>query len=266
MANDENIKKLSIKITLEQSLNYFRNNLKNVAYFSLVNYVLLFLGIEIIRPLGSFFPPQFAVGGIGVDVIGNVIFFIWAIVFYVFWCFFFRFYYDRKPYLLFKKIADSLVPSTKILFMTFIFATILVVLPYIPLFIGLPFDVIDRYTYFLKEYMQDTKLVDLGLNCLLILVSPVILYRPFMAWISALIGRSGQLKTALIRTKGNYWQFVAIIALFNFLLVAFERLSNWVPVPDIIYWFIASPIFVFFNIVIAKSYDFFFLDIDSNKE
>lgn len=266
MANDENIKKLSIRRTLEQSVGYVSDNLKNIIYFSLANYILLVLGIEIIRPLGSFFPPQFAVGGIGVDVIGNVIFLIWTIVFYIFWCFFFRFYYDRKPYILFKKIADSLVPSTKILFMTFVFATILVVLPYIPLFMGLPFDVIDRYTYFLKEYMQDTKLVDLGLNCLLILVSPVILYRPFMAWISAVIGRSGQLKTALIKTKGNYWQFVAVIALFNFPLLVLERLSSWLSIPDVIYWFVASPIFVFFNIVIAKSYDFFFLDIDSNKE
>lgn len=259
MANDESIKKLPVRRILEISVEYVRNNLKTMMAFTLANFFLLVLGIEIIRPLAAFLLPQVSVGGIGVDLIGNVAFLLWSAGFYIFWCFFFRFYYDRHPYLMFRKIFDSLVPSTKILFMTFLFVTILAVLPYAPLFMGMPLDKADEYMHFLDS-IPDLKMLDFFLTFILILVSPLIFYRPFMAWISAVIGRSGLLKTALLKTRGNYWNFVAIMALFNVPVLLLEQLTKLISGGDFIFWFLVSPLIVLFNVVIAKSYDFFFLD------
>ena len=116
---------------------------------------------------------------------------------------------------------------------------------------------IDGYTNFLREYMPE---LDLGLMLLLLLVSPLILYRPFMAWISSVIGRSGLLKTAFAKTEGNYWRFVAMAAVFNALFVVFEGLDEMFDLPDAALMVVYAPLLVYFNAAIARTYEFFFLD------
>lgn len=200
---------------------------------------------------------------IGFDYMGgwsNPLFLVWTIFYYLFWCFFFRLHYGRKPYFSAGKIFDSLVPSTKILFITLVFVTLLAVIPYAPLFMGLPLEFTDKYTYFLKKYMQDSKIVDFGLSFILIFVSPLIFYRPFFAWISSVIGRSGLLRTAWNKTKGNYWRFVLIAVVFNAAFFAVEYAGAvlgaglWLLLPAY------AVLVVYFNLVIIKAYDFFFLD------
>lgn len=88
---------------------------------------------------------------------------------------FFRFYYNRRPYLLTHKIFDSLVPSTKILFLTLALATLLAYLPFAPLFLGFPAEMMEDYAVgFIQEYMDENKLYDMGLALVLLLVSPII--------------------------------------------------------------------------------------------
>ncbi len=259
MEQNENIKKLPVRRIFDLSLEYVRDNRRNMLRFVLANFVLLVLGLEIIRPLSGFLPPMFTVAGVGVDVIGNVLFLLWSIGFYVFWCFFFRFYYNRRPYLLIRKIADSLIPSTKILVTLLVFATIISVLPYMPPFMGMPLEMADSYLQFLED-MQKMQLSDAFWTGFLTLIAPFLLYRPFMAWISAVIGRSGLIKTAMQKTRGNYWEFVLIIAMFNVTFAVLDKISFFLHLPHVVLWFLASPLIVFFNVVIAKSYDFFFLD------
>lgn len=235
-------KKLPLLKILDISFDCCLQNLKSIGWFTLINLLFLLVSVQF---LGGYSSPLFL---------------IWAIFYYIFWCYFFRFYFHRKPYLMFRKIFDSLVPSTKILVLTFAFAMLLAFLPYIPLFMGLPLDSTDKYTYFLKEYMQESKVVDWGLNFILLFVSPLIFYRPFMAWISALVGRSGLLKTAFAKTAGNYWRFVALGALFNIVFIAFETLGASLALPSWTLMIVYSPLIVYFNVVIAKIYEFFFLD------
>ena len=117
---------------------------------------------------------------------GSLLFIVWCAIYYLFWCCFFRFYYQRKPYVLTPKIFDSLIPSTKILFITLALATLLAYLPFLPLFFGLPEDVLDEYTTgFIQEYMDEKRIYDWGMTVILILVTPLIFYRPLFAWISA---------------------------------------------------------------------------------
>lgn len=157
---------------------------------------------------------------------------------------------------MFRKIFDSLVPSTKILFLTAVFGFGLSLLPLVLPFL-LPPEMIDGYTNFLREYMPE---LDLGLMLLLLLVSPLILYRPFMAWISSVIGRSRLLKTAFAKTEGNYWRFVAMAAVFNAVFVVFEGLDEMFDLPDAALMVVYAPLLVYFNAAIARTYEFFFLD------
>ena len=112
MATADGEKKLPLLKILNVSLDYCLENFKAVAGFSAVN--LLFLLVTLLLPGGY----------------GNPLFLIWLVFYYVFWCFFFRFYFNRRPYLMFRKIFDSLVPSTKILFLTAVFGFGLSLLPY----------------------------------------------------------------------------------------------------------------------------------------
>lgn len=198
MENKEITKTFPVAETFLASWRYCRENRRHIAVFTLVNWLLLLLGFKFM-------------GGTG-----NILFIFWCVLYYLFSCFFFRFYYNRRPYLLTHKIFDSLVPSTKILFLTLALATLLAYLPFAPLFLGFPAEMMEDYAVgFIQEYMDENKLYDMGLALVLLLVSPIIFFRPMMAWISSVIGRSGSLRNAWRRTKGNYLRFLAVVFLFN---------------------------------------------------
>ena len=95
-----------------------------------------------------------------------------------------------------------------------------------------------------------------------VFLSPIIAYRPFLAWISSLSGRSGSLKLAWDKTRGNYKEFL-IIAIITNLSVAIVR---WAVVTlganDYVTLLFVAPVIVYFNLLSAKAYEFFFLEID----
>lgn len=239
----DNNRKLPLMKILDASVDYCVENVKSVSAFVTVN--LLFLLVSLLLPGGY----------------ANPMFLVWLAVYYVFWCYFFRFYFNRKPYLMFKKICDSLVPSTKILFLTAVFALIFAAFPIVLPFL-LPVEMVDAYTNFLRKYLNE---LDWVMLLILLLISPLILYRPFMAWISSVIGRSGQLKTAFARTEGNYWRFVAMGIVFNAIFIVFEYLNRIIEVPQILMMLVYAPLLVYFNVVIAKAYEFFFLEGIENQ-
>lgn len=239
----DNNRKLPLLKILDASVDYCVENVKSVSAFVVVN--LLFLLASLLLPGGY----------------ANPMFLVWLAVYYVFWCYFFRFYFNRKPYLMFKKICDSLVPSTKILFLTAVFALIFAAFPIVLPFL-LPVEMVDAYTNFLRKYLHQ---LDWVMLLILLLISPLILYRPFMAWISSVIGRSGQLKTAFARTEGNYWRFVAMGIVFNAIFIVFEYLNRIIEVPQILMMLVYAPLLVYFNVVIAKAYEFFFLEGIENQ-
>ena len=182
------------------------------------------------------------------------------IVAYAFWGYFFRMYFNRKPYFQVSSIFYSMVPSTKIVVLTMLFLTLLVVLPYAPLFLGFSADFNDRYTHFLQRYMQDSDWVDLGLNIMLVLVSPWLIYRPFLAWISALIGRSGKLRFAWEKTRGNYFEFLVIAIMFNLVSMILLQVAQGLSMPLYVLMLPLSLVFLFLNIVLAKIYEFFIIE------
>ena len=94
------------------------------------------------------------------------------------------------------------------------------------------------------------------------MVSPQIAYRPFLGWISALIGRSGSLKIAWEKTKGNYKEFLIISLLTDCLLTVIRWGIVSVGGNDYVTMVFAAPLIVYFNVISAQAYEFFFL----NKE
>ena len=231
--------KLPVKKTLTSSWEYCKNNLKAIGLFSLVNFAFLILGFKII---GGFSSP---------------IFLPWTVLYYIFGTYFFRFYFNRKPYIQISVLFNSLIPSTKILFISVLFLFVMMLLPFVPFFFGMPIENMESYLNFLQQYMQESSFIDLALNLLLVFVSPLILYRPFMAWISSVLGRSGAIKTAYYKTEGNYWEFVLISLVINAPYILGSQLTFFFNVDEALLTALASPLIIFFNVVICKVYEFF---------
>lgn len=182
---------------------------------------------------------------------------------YVLWGALFRYYFRRQPYVAAGPLFASMVPSSKILVLTVMVVTLLVVLPILPLFLPhMPPEFIDKYSYFLQTYMQEEDVVDALINVVITLLSPLILYRPVFAWISSLIGRSGLLKSAFEKTQGNYWELLllAIIINLSMSVIFYGALKAGIEI-----WATMLPLSVlvmYYNIVLAQCYEFFFLEIE----
>ncbi len=246
MSTNNTIKIFPAMDCLRQSWNYVNANQKVFGLFSFVNFLLLSLGFKLLGGMGSIW------------------FVFWCVGYYWFTCFFFRFYFGRKPYFLSKKVVDSLVPSTKILFLTLALATLLAYLPFLPLFLGLPVDVLDEYTFsFIQQYVDENNVYDLGIQVVLLFMTPLIFYRPMFAWISSVIGRSGSLRNAWRKTKGNYWRFWLVALFCNAVAVVVNVVDGWLGNTNWGELVLGAFLIMFGNVYMAKSFDFFFLEVDT---
>jgi len=182
------------------------------------------------------------------------------VVLYIAWGAFFRVYFQRKPYLSWQHLFNSLIPSTKIVLLTVLIATLLIMLPLVPLFVNVSPEFNAGYAKFLQGDIENNGMFVLGANIIFLLISPIIAYRPFLAWIAALIGRSGSLRLAWEKTRHNYWEFLVISLLTDCALSVVRWLILDWGGNDYMTMLIAAPVMVYFNIVSAFAYKFFFLD------
>lgn len=238
------IKTIPLFSLLRESVAYMLDNKRSMAWFSIVHIILLFIGFD------------------AIDGWHDIFFLPWVVVYYLFCCFFFRFYFARKPYLLTTKLFDTLVPSTKMLALTFLVMTILLALPLVPPFLGVGSDWALEYSLYLQRYMEDSKVVDIVTVALLMLFSPFVFYRPMMAWIGSLLGRSGSFKTAFARTKGNYWQMVGVIVVFELVMLGLGIIDSYWQTAKCVSIVLGTPIVMLFNVLLAKTYDYFFREIE----
>ena len=185
-------------------------------------------------------------------------FLLWAAAYYVFWYGFFRYVFNREPYVLSWRIVATLIPSIKIVFMVFLFLLVLMFLPYVPYLMGdVSLEVKDNYTAFLQQYMQDSQAIDLVLNVVFTLFSPLLFMRPVLAWIGAIIGRSWSILSAFSRTQNNYFPMLLLMIIFNavFGVMLFLIRLDWEFVWPIVV--LSAPVIVFFSIVMGRVYSFF---------
>ena len=235
---ENDIKKLPLKETLGEAWQHCMNNKKIALLLTAVVYL---------------------VGALALFSWKHILFWPIMLAIYVLWGMYFRFYFKRTPYFDYKVLFNSLVPSTKIVVLSVIIGTILIMLPILPLFMSSSPEFIDEYTLFLQGDVEKQGMLILIANILFMLMSPFLAYRPFLAWISSLIGRSGSLRFAWKRTKGNYFEFL-LIALITNLSIAFVRwLVMYFGGNDYITMLFVAPVFIYFNVLSAKTYEFFFL-------
>lgn len=246
MSEVSSTKKLPLKKILQESFSYCNQNPKMAALFVVLNYFTC---------AGVFYAWKSA--------------WLWLVVavMYVLWSGFFRYYFNRKPYLQLGPLVSSLVPSTKILVLTVVVVSIFLLLPFAIIFIPhLPPQFVAHYSHFLQMNSQGGS-GDLNtiVNVVIVLFSPLIFYRPMLAWIATLIGRSGSLRFTWSKTKGNYWEFLLLAIVIDLslsfvykgiLFVGGGVCAALIPI---------SVLVVYYNIVLARLYEFFFLEIEPRE-
>lgn len=239
------IKKIRVLDILSQTFLFSKEKPKMFCAFSFINFVFLALFMHID-------------GGLS-----NKISIVWVFAYYAYWCAFFRVYYNKKPYLLTADVFGSLIPSTKIIFLVAALVLFLAnVLPYIPLLMG--FD--DKYLLLFETYMQELQKASVNslnmivLSSMLVLLFPFILCRPFLAFIASVQGLNGSLRKAWKKSAGNYWQFIAIMFLFNLPCVLIYEADNYLNCNGYLTLVFYSVGFVYYNVIFAKLYDFFYTD------
>lgn len=178
---------------------------------------------------------------------------------YVLWGAFFRYYFDRKPYLVIKPLFVSLVPSTKILVLSVLSVTAFLLLPFAILFIPhLPPEFVEPYTAFLQNNVQtDNEVLNAIVNLVMVLFSPLIFYRPMLAWISTLLGRSGSLRFAWNKTRGNYWEFLLLAIVIDLSISFIYKTVLLFGGNVYIALLPLSVLIVYYNVVVAKVWERF---------
>ena len=239
------VQKLPLFRILKDSAVYCINNVRFCGMFGLIFYIL---GAGAVMSWQSW------------------LFLPLMVLLYIAWGVFFRIYFERRPYFKWKSLFGSLLPSTKIVLLTVIVASLFVLLPLIPLFINISPEFNANYTRFLQGDLEQNGVFMLITNILFLLISPIIAYRPFLAWISALIGRSGSLKHAWQRTTNNYINFLGISLITDFSLTILRTIIIELGGSDYITMIFAALLLVYFNVVSALTFEFFFLEKESKSK
>ena len=228
-----------LKLILQSSWRYCWRNYKLCGMFALVFYTLM-----------------------SVLVWGWQTIWLWPVLalFYIVWSAFFRCYFQKYPFLSFRALFDSLLPAIKIVLLIVMTASLLFVLPTLLLFINISPEFNTAYAKFLQFDMDNYDLQFIVANVLFLMVSPWVAYRPFLAWISSLLGRSGSLRQAWNKTRGNYWRFLVLALITELSLMILRRVIFYFDGNDYITVTFAALILVYFNVAAAQVYKFFFID------
>ena len=182
---------------------------------------------------------------------------LWLVLYYIYWCTFVRYVQQHEPYFSIIRIINGLIPASKIMFLNIALYIIFVVLPYIPLFMGFR----DTYLELFEEYMLFTEMHN-GLTgkllfyLLILIISPYTITRPYLAWISSLVGKSRSVLDAYKKTKGNYTQFVNCAIVMSALFALSYYIDTEFNMNTLIY--VMSVFMVFFNVVFIKLYKCFY--------
>lgn len=192
---------------------------------------------------------------------------VWPVLtlFYIVWSAFFRCYFQKHPFLSLRALFDSLLPAIKIVLLIVMTASLLYVLPTLLLFVNISPEFNAAYAKFLQFDMDNYDLQFIAANVLFLIVSPWVAYRPFLAWISSLLGRSGLLRQAWNKTRGNYWRFLVLAVITELSLMILRRVIFYLGGNDYITVAFATLVLLYFNVAAAQVYKFFFMDVQAKE-
>ncbi|MCM1323103.1 MAG: hypothetical protein NC218_02865 [Acetobacter sp.] len=182
---------------------------------------------------------------------------LWLVAYYVYWCIFIRYVQQHPPYFSLVRIFNGLIPASKIMFINISIYLLVVIIPYIPLFMGFR----DKYLEFFERYMEILQSYDslpgkTLFYILMLLLSPYTISRPYLAWISSLIGKNRSIIDAYKKTHRNYWNFVLCASVMSLLFMISYYIDTIYHINTLIYLMSVFP--VYFNIVFIGIYKVFY--------
>ena len=98
------------------------------------------------------------------------------------------------------------------------------------------------------------------LSIILIMILPFILCRPFLAFISSVQGLNGSLRKAWKKSVGNYWRFIIIMLILNLPCFLIMQTDKYFELNGYLNLLFNSFYLVYYNLVFAKIYDFFYME------
>lgn len=182
---------------------------------------------------------------------------LWLVAYYIYWCVFIRYVQQHPPYFSAIRIFNGLIPASKIMFINICIYLVVVIVPYIPLFMGFR----DKYLEFFEKYMgvlqsHDSLPGKTLFYLLMLLLSPYTISRPYLAWISSIIGKSRSIIDAYKKTRGNYWNFILCALVMSSVLYVSYYIDTLYKINTLIYLMAVFP--VYFNIVFIGIYKIFY--------
>ncbi len=212
---------------------------KTIILWLLANYVLLYIFTLIPRGWA------------------NSLSILWLVAYYVYWCIFVRYIQQHRPYFSLIRTMNGLIPTSKILFINIFLYVFIITIPYVPMFMGFR----DKYLECFESYMSFIESYDaipgkLMFFIILLLISPYTISRPYLAWLSSLIGKSRSIIDAYKKTKGNYWSFVIYFGITNSLYVISYGIDAICKTDSL--FFIIPILTTYFNITAISIYKIFY--------
>ncbi len=177
---------------------------------------------------------------------------LWLMVYYLFLCVFIRYIHQREPYFSLIRVFNGLIPVSKIMFMNISIFLLTIIFQYIPMLMGFQYKYLDFFENYMGILQSYNGLPEKTLlYVFMAIISPYTICRPYLAWISSLVGKSRSIIDAYKKTKGNYWKFLlcfvflSAIFLITYYIDTIYKLKVTVFVMSV--WIIYSNI-VFINI------------------
>ncbi len=241
------INKFSLFAALKSSTKFVLLYWQTVLFWSILNLILLIIFKNI--PNGW----------------TNSLSILWLVAYYIYWSMFFRYILQHQPYFSLIRIFNGLVPVSKIMFINIAIYIMLIIIPYIPLLMGFR----DKYLEFFEMYMDilelNNSLYSKAMFYLLMLVvSPYTITRPYLAYVSSIVGKSRSVIDAYKKTKGHYWRFVACATIMSSIFAVSIYINTIYSIDVTIY--LMSFFLIYFNVVFINMYKYFYKRKNKTKK
>jgi len=182
---------------------------------------------------------------------------LWLILYYIYWCVFIRFVQKHVPYFSLIRIFNGLIPASKIMFINISIYLVIIITPYLLMFMGFDGKFLEFFERYMELIQSHHSLPGVTLFYIfMLLISPYTLIRPYLAWISSLVGKSRSITDAYKRTKGNYINFILCAIAVSVVLLLAYYIDTAYKTNITIY--LMSIFSIYFNVVFINIYKIFY--------
>lgn len=182
---------------------------------------------------------------------------IWLMAYYLFLCTFIRYIQQREPYFSLIRVFNGIIPVSKIMFMNISIFLLSIIFQYVPMLMGFQYKYLDFFERYMGILQSHDGLPEKTLLYIFMaIISPYTICRPFLAWISSLVGKSRSILDAYKKTKGNYWKFLLCFIFLSSVFLITYYIDTIYKLKTMV--FVMSIWVIFANIVFINLYKIFY--------